>query len=140
MAKAKQLIQNKTTNTTENFMSIRCKMDGGKYFNRIQFGSFQHRSMATALRVQHGPGWITTALGHFGIRSKLTDEFTRKRKRKHELDNARKVLLKYKKRRLTAKYGQQTVNSSPDFTYGNTPAEPDVTENELKRLCREVYR
>jgi len=112
-------------------------MDGGKYFNRIQLGSFQHRSMAAALQVQHGPGWVTTALGHFGIHSELINEFTRKRKQKHELDNARKVLLKYKKRRLITKYGHQAVNSPPDFSYGSTPAEPDVTEDELKRLCRE---
>ena len=38
VAKAAQLLQNKMTNITENFMSIRCKMDGGKYFNRIQSG------------------------------------------------------------------------------------------------------
>ena len=55
-------------------MSIRCKMDEGKFFNRIQGGSFQHQSMAAALRVQHGPGWITSALGYFGICSELTDE------------------------------------------------------------------
>ena len=29
VAKAAQLVQNKTTNITENFISIRCKMDGG---------------------------------------------------------------------------------------------------------------
>ena len=56
VAKAVQLIQNKTTNITENFMSIRCKMDGVKFYNRIQSGSFQHRSMAAALWVQCGPG------------------------------------------------------------------------------------
>jgi len=40
--KAPQLIHNKTTNIYENFMSICCKMDGGKFFNRVQSGSFQH--------------------------------------------------------------------------------------------------
>ena len=54
VSKAVQLVSNKTTNISENFMSIRCKMDGGKYFNRVQSGSFQHRSMAAALRVQYG--------------------------------------------------------------------------------------
>jgi len=87
------------------------------YFNRIQSGSFQHRAMAAAIWVQQGPGWITAALGHFGTHSELTDEFTRKRKRLHKQDNARKTLLKYKKHRLTAKYGQQAINSSPDFSY-----------------------
>ena len=60
LAKAAQLIQNKTTNITEIFKFIRCKMDGGKFCNRIQSGSFQHRSMAAALRVQYGPGWTTS--------------------------------------------------------------------------------
>ena len=58
VAKAPQLISNKTTNICENFMSIRCKMDGGKYFNHVQSGSFHHRCMAAALRVQCGPNWI----------------------------------------------------------------------------------
>ena len=57
VSKAVQLVQNKT-NLSENFMFIRYKMDGGKYFNRIQSGSFQHRCMAAALQVQHGPGWL----------------------------------------------------------------------------------
>ena len=39
-------------------MTIRIKMDGGKGFNRIQSGSFQHRSMCAALRVQNGPEWV----------------------------------------------------------------------------------
>ncbi|XP_065906075.1 uncharacterized protein [Dysidea avara] len=58
VSKAAQLIRNKTTNLCENYMSIRCKMDGGKYFNRVQSGSFQHRCIAAALRVQCGPDWI----------------------------------------------------------------------------------
>ena len=56
VAKAAQLVQDKTTNITENFMSIQCKMDGGKYYNRIQSGSFKHCSMAVALHVQFGSG------------------------------------------------------------------------------------
>ena len=60
VAKAEQLIQNKTTNISENFMSIRCKMDGGKFYNRIQSGSFQHHCMAAALCIQYGPGWTTS--------------------------------------------------------------------------------
>ena len=59
MKKAAQLIHNKTTNLCENFMSICCKMDGGKFYNRIQSGSFNHRCMAAALRVQCGPRWMT---------------------------------------------------------------------------------
>ena len=97
VTKAAQLVQNKTTNVTENFMSIRCKMDGGKFYNRIQSGSFQHRSMAAALRVQHGPGWTTSILNNLGIQSFICDKYTIGRKQKHDKDNARKILLKYKK-------------------------------------------
>ena len=42
VSKAAQLMQNKIINITENCMSIRCKMDGGKFYNRIHSGSFQH--------------------------------------------------------------------------------------------------
>ena len=72
-------------------------MDGGKFYNRIQSGSFQHRSMAAALQVQYGPGWTTSILNNMGIKSSICDEFTNRRKRKHDKDNARKDLLKYKK-------------------------------------------
>ena len=34
-------------------------MDGGKFFNHFQSGSFQHRSMAAALQVQLGPEWVS---------------------------------------------------------------------------------
>ena len=40
VSKAAQLIHNKTTNLCENYVSICCKMDGGKYFKCIQSGSF----------------------------------------------------------------------------------------------------
>ena len=39
-------------------MSVRSKIDGGKFYNRIQSGSFQHRCAAAALRLQLGPGWV----------------------------------------------------------------------------------
>ena len=112
-------------------------MDGGKYYNRIQSGSFQHRSMAAALRVQYGPGWTTSILNSFGIHSTLCDEFTNGRKRKHNNDSARKVSLKYKKQRLMTRHYQQAVKSSTDPSYGSNPAEPDIPADELKRLCQE---
>ena len=73
-------------------------MDGGKYFNRIQSGSFQHRCMAAALRIQHGSGWTTTVLQSMGLSDELqlSNQFSIRRKRKHNCDSARKVYLKYK--------------------------------------------
>ena len=77
-------------------------MDGGKFFNRIQSGSFQHQCMAAALRVQHGPGWTETVLMSMGIGGELQllDQFTNRRKRKHVNDAARTISLKYKNRGL----------------------------------------
>ena len=45
----------------ESFMNIRCKFDGGKFYNRIQRGSFQHRTYGAALRFQLGPDWTSKA-------------------------------------------------------------------------------
>ena len=63
---APQLISNQTSNLAEKYMSIRCVMDGGKQFNRIQSGSFEHHCTAAGLAKQHGPNlttslWIITA-------------------------------------------------------------------------------
>lgn len=54
---APQLITNQTSNLAECYMSVRCHFDGGKYYNRIQSGSFQHRSYGAGLRFQNGPTW-----------------------------------------------------------------------------------
>ena len=98
VSKAAQLVHNKTTNICENYMSVCCKMDGGKFFNRIQSGSFQHRCMVAALRVQYGSGWIAHVWRlMFQSASGIMDIFTAWRKQKHFLDSARKVTLKYKK-------------------------------------------
>ena len=136
VAKAAQLIQNKTTNITENFMSIRCKMDGGKYYNRIQSGSFQHCSMAAALHVQFGPGWTTSILKSCDIHSTLCDDFKNSRKWKHEQDTARKISLKYKKQQLMTRYGQPAAKCPPDPSYSNNLAEPDIPCDELKCQCQ----
>jgi len=115
VSKAAQLIHNKTTNLCENYMSIHCKMDGGKYFNRIQSGSFQHRCMAAALRVQCGPDWIAQAwrrLGYDTPALDIVDAQGNRRKRKHTLDKATKVLEKYKHQRMMSKSGPSNQDAS----------------------------
>ena len=113
-------------------------MDGGQFFNRIKSGSFQHRCMAAALRIQYGSGWTTTVLQFMGVRDdlELSNQFTIRQKRKHDCDSATKVCLKYKKQRLEARYGSSVVNS-PDSSYGSLPAEPDIPQDELFQLCLE---
>ena len=136
VSKAAHLIHNKTTNFCENYMSVRCKMDGGKYFNRIQSGSFQHRCMAAALRVLCGPDWIAKLwrrLGYDTPALHVIDTHTNRRKRRHTLDNARKVKDKYKRQRITSK----SVPCHQDSSYGTAAAEPDISSTELLQLCKE---
>ena len=92
--------------------------------------------MAAALRVQHGTEWTIPVMHSLGITSGLEqlEKVTSRRKRKHDLDSAR---LKYKKQRLEVRYGTSVANSSPDSSYGSMPAERDLTQDELLRLCRE---
>lgn len=57
VTKADRLIGNFTTNMAENWMLIRCKFDGGKFFNRSQSGSFEHRCYGAELRKNLGRSW-----------------------------------------------------------------------------------
>jgi len=95
--------------------------------------------MAAALRVQHGTEWTIPVMHSMGITSGLEqlEKLTNRRKWKHDLDSARKVSLKYKKQRLEVRYGTSVADSSPDSSYGSMPAEKDLDQDELLRLCRE---
>jgi len=96
VVKAPQLVDNKTTNLCENFMSIRCKMDGGKFYNRIQRGSFHYRCMAAALRVQRGPKWLSYVWESLESVGECFEQIATRRKRRYTVDHARKVSVKYK--------------------------------------------
>ena len=132
VSKASQLIQHETTNLLESFMSVRSKLDGGKFYNRIQSGSFQHRcAAAAALRLQHGPGWVAELWKRrFGQPTVIQLQFAQSRKRKLELDCARKVTEKYKRRRFEAK---RTGGAQQDTAYGVDAVQPEV----LKSLCED---
>ena len=54
---ASQLVANKTTNLAECYMNMRCKFDGGKFYNRIKRGGFQHRCYGAGLQFQMGSDW-----------------------------------------------------------------------------------
>ena len=66
----------------------------------------------------------------------LSNQFTIRRKWKHDHDSARKVCLKYKKQGLKVRYGSSVVNL-PDSSYGSLPTEPDIPQDELFKLCLE---
>ena len=112
-------------------------MDGGKYFNRVQSGSFQHRCMAAALRIQHGPGWLADVwkLAFSSVGDVLV-KFSNNGKRQHTTDTARKIKDKYKRQRLMSKSGLCNQGTS----YGQTPAQPDISPDELQHLCKEYIQ
>ena len=102
---APQLISNSTSNVADSFMNIRCKFDGGKFYNRIQRGSFQHRTYGAGLRFQLEPDWSskawskTTGTEPGGLRV----AFGEHRVHEHEKMMKRKSTTKYKEQRKKAK-------------------------------------
>jgi len=133
VVKAPQLVNNCTTNLCENFMSIHCKMDGGKFYNQMQRGSFYYRSMAAALRVQRGPNWLSYFWESFMSVGECFNEVSTRRKHQHTLDGGRKVLLKYKRRWLMGK----TKPVQPDALYGQHCIQTDASPEELDRVCQD---
>ena len=100
---APQLISNSTSNVAESFMNIRCKFDGGKFYNRIQRGSFQHRTYGAGLRFQLGPDWSSKAWSKTtGTEpGELRVAFGEHRVHEHE-KMKRKSTTKYKEQRKKA--------------------------------------
>ena len=95
---APQLITNATTNLAECFMNIRCKFDGGKFYNHVQRGSFQHRCYGAGLRFQMGPDWTSkTWLRATGSNpAPITEEHDNKENQSHEKSAHMKSELPYK--------------------------------------------
>ena len=54
---ASQLVANKNINLAECYMNMRCKFDGGKFYNRIQRGGFQHLCYGAGHQSQIGSDW-----------------------------------------------------------------------------------
>ena len=106
VSNAAALISNSTSNLAECFMSIRCKFDGGKVYNRVQRGSFQHRCYGAGLRFQLGPDWATK------VWSQITGEepgevmktYYDGRVKQHEEDTKRKGTDICKVQRKRARY------------------------------------
>ena len=59
--KVEQLLGNFTTNLVEGWMSIRCKFDGGKHYNRCHRGSRHARCYGAGLRSSLGAMWSPVA-------------------------------------------------------------------------------
>lgn len=102
---APQLISNSTSNIAESFMNIRCKFDGGKFYNRIQRGSFQHRAYGAGLRFQLGPDWSSKVWSEAtGVApGELRMAFGEVRVNEHKKMMKRKSSAKYKENRKKTK-------------------------------------
>ena len=95
---ASQLISNSTTNLAECYMNIRCKFEGGKFYNRIQRGDFQHRCYGAGLRLQMGPDW-SSKIWSRATGTKPVDiavQHDKKEKHDHEKSAHRKSQSEYK--------------------------------------------
>ena len=136
---APQLIANQTSNLAECYMSIRCLFDGGKCFNRIQRGSFQHRCSAAALATQHGPTWPVSfwqKATHSTPGTVLLSHTSSKAEQKRR-DHSRKGTQQYKAQRQSVR-----INSAAptDNSYGPNAQQDDLPSTELLQLCQEFYQ
>ena len=102
---APQLVSNKTTNIAECFMNIRCKFDGGKFYNRIQRGDFQHRCFGAGLQFQMGVDWSSQVWSRAtgSEPGEILKEGSAKTKRQHALSANLKSKPEYKEQRKKAK-------------------------------------
>ena len=107
-------------------------MDGGS--STTEFSPVHSNIIAWLLHYIYS--WTTPVLDYLGIQSFICDTFIATRKHKRERDSACKNSFKYKKQILTTRYGSQAA-ATTDPSYGNNPVEPDVSNDELIRLCQE---
>ena len=135
VAKAGQLIGNFTTNLAENWMSIRCKFDGGKVINRCQSGSWEHRCMGAGLRLNIGPNW-GPQVWRDTTRSEpnpILVNTANKTAEKREKDRKRKQTEEAKERRRQSKYPRvdDTAEARKSYSRHDGGIEPDEVSEDL---------
>ena len=119
-------------------MLIRCHFDGGKQYNRIQRGAFQHRCVAAGLAIQHGPTWGVS----FWKNSTSTDPgevmstYATSRQQQLYKDRTRKQSFLYKSQRCASK---RTI-AVPQHHYGPDSQQEDIPPADLAQLCSEYYK
>ena len=92
---ASQLVANKNINLAEFYMNMRCKFVGGKFYNRIQRGGFQHRCYGSGHQSQIGSDWSSQVWSH--ATGTEPGEITLKKKL------LKKSILQYKEQRKRTK-------------------------------------
>ena len=159
---APQLISNLTSNLAKCYMGLRAICDGGKQYNRIQSGSFEHRCYAAGLQAQHDPQWgvkfwkgltgeepnqvcycvpllkystISSAIFNFYLQ--IVQAAADKHSRQQQKDKERKQKPTYQEMRRSARYS--TGDKAAQQHYGSLSQQPDVSPSELTTLCAEYY-
>lgn len=149
VAKAGQLVGNFTINLAENWMSIRCKFDGGKVVNRSQSGSWEYRCMGAGLRMNLGPRWSPEAWEDMTGSSPnhVLKDTTNHAARKYELDRKRKASETAKEKRRRTKYARtndDTANARRAYNWRDGGVEPmdvvdDISKEYLGQLKETYY-
>ena len=135
---APQLVSNETSNLAECYMSVRCNFDGGKQYNRVQGGAFQHRCNAAGLQVQHGREWPLSFWQETtgSPPGSTMTAYVKSREKQLEKDRTRKQSAQYKLRRTASK---RTTTDNSQHHYGPNSQQPDPSKEELDHLCTEYY-
>ena len=105
-----------------------------KIYNKIQSGSFESRCYSAGLKFQHGHQWIIDAYKHSTrqLPTKPLLDLTNQTSNKSEREKKRKATTEYKERRKRSKYSNV---QGPSAEYGPNATQPDVSREELVRLC-----
>ena len=150
VGKAKQLVSNETTNLAESWMNIRAKFDGGKFFNRSQSGSWQHRCMGAGLRLNMGDKWGPQAWKELTGSSpnKVFADTTEHTAKIMDKDRKRKATMEAKETRRRSKYAKIDDNSTAArkaysrHDEGILPEEiiDDISPEELEELKSTFYQ
>lgn len=143
--KSNRLLGNFTTNLAENWMSIRCKFDGGKNVNRCSRGSWHTRCYGGALRKNLGVSWSPVA---FQTATTLQagsffQALYRKKSLKSRSDGNYRKSEKGKavrrKRKLESMKNSTCKKARLDY---GTPLDdtPDVSMSELENKCEQYLK
>ncbi|XP_060568496.1 uncharacterized protein LOC132727107 [Ruditapes philippinarum] len=144
--KANRLIGNFTSNLAESWMSIKCKFEGGKMFNKCFRGSFYARCYGGALRSLLGPAWSP----------QVYNQLTGKRPDRVFINTYRQRFVRYRctkrakgseinrnKRKLKKmKASVESSSKKARKEYGETVLQDtaDISPSQLKKECDTFYK
>ncbi len=145
--KAGSVIGNNTSNLAENYMSIRCKFDGGKKINRCHRKSWYDRCYGAGLRRNIGPEWSAVVWEMSTGRPASLPLWKHGRLQAKSLEMSKKSKAKpsvkqHARERKLRQQGQSTSKAARK-AYGveveELVAESDISKSELESKCDTFY-